>query len=118
MRSALVVLFVFGSGCADYAEYRTGGSGSPASRGATCKNAAPYGRSFGAVLSKQYPAKNDAISTVESSVVASCESDKWPTEVLTCLGNAKDPAASEACISTLSPELQKKMEDSAFAKMK
>ncbi len=118
MRSALVVVFVLLSGCADYAEYRTGGSGSPASRGATCKNAAPYGRSLGAVLAKEYPKKNDAISTVESSVVASCESDKWPTEVLSCLGNAKDPNAQDACVSTLSAELQKKMEDAAIAKLK
>ncbi|MBL8740328.1 MAG: hypothetical protein JNK04_04510 [Myxococcales bacterium] len=118
MRSALVVVLVLVAGCADYAEYRTGGSGSPATRGATCKNAAPYGRSYGAALAKKFPQKNDVISTIESSVIASCESDKWPSDVLTCLGNAKDPNAMDGCISTLSADIQKKMEDSALSKLK
>jgi len=118
MKCAYAVAFVLLASCADYNEYRTGGSGSPATRGATCSNAAPYGRSYGAALAKTNPSKPEVISNVESSVVASCEADKWPSSVLSCLSGAKNGNEMDTCVSGLSPELQKKMEDSALAKLK
>jgi len=85
----------------------------------TCASvAAAYGKVLGAAFAKQSPDKPDAAKLVEDSVLASCEGDRWPEQVLSCLSatHAKD-TMMEACINSLPKDLQTKMEDSIKAKL-
>lgn len=85
----------------------------------TCaSSAAAYGKVLGASFAKQFPDKPDAATNIEASVVASCEGDQWPANVLGCLSATKGrDTMMEACINSLPKELQTKMEDAIKARM-
>jgi hypothetical protein len=96
-----------------------GGSGSGAKLEANCKSAgAAYGKVLGEAFAKQNPEKKEALQVVQDSVVASCEADKWPSSALSCLTATRTSNQMEACINSLPPDVQKKMEDAAVAKLK
>jgi hypothetical protein len=55
------------------------------------------------LMSASAKAPPEQVKAVHDAIVTHCTDDKWTEEVMTCIGNATEPAGVEKCDDLLTP---------------